>query len=447
MDGKTYNTVLSHGSELILKRGLWFGGWADASEADGPFGAKELDELDCSPQYGAGSFRDDYEKQNGRAWSLTLAPKPGLFRSGGDNKTPIGKEWLSEAQLQNADTLQCVCFGDEEKFSKEQTGLYAAWIEDFRKRHPNVLLHYNHYYMQTTFRQLMYMLKKAKPDIITFDTYYFSETGWLRDHRTGHVIAKRLNRIRRAAMRGIDGSGCAPIPFGQYLLGYKTGRRACDTGTYTITESQINDLISLTLLMGGKWLTIFRLAMGSEVFVFFDKDGKPTKGFEAYKEGIRMTRSFSEHLKYLQTTRVEVVKGRHKFGPFRVGNPPISGIKRFAGNDVLKDVRVKSLSRNNNGLPADVFLGYFAALPAEIPDEMKGRRYFAVCNSMAQGDGLPAEKQRGDSADNRQKLTLSLKSGLTLFCVENDGRISELPKTENHEFILGGGKMKLFFVK
>lgn len=442
---KDFNTVLSHGNEQIMKNGLWFGGWTDANESDMPFTAEDIDGMDCSPQYGGDNINLSYEKQNNRAWALTMAPRIEDVR--GDKKRKAdGREWLSEDQLRYIDTLQYVCFGDEEGFSKKQTGIYASWIEDFRTRHPDVLLHYNHYYRQTTFGQLQYMLREAKPDIITYDEYFFSEKPQFEDYKTGYYIVKHLNRIRKAAMLGLDGTGCSPIPFGQYLLGYKTGTRPCDTGKYEITESQLRDTVSLTLLMGGKWLTIFRLAKCG-VFIYFNEDGSRSDFYYIYKDIGEEIRTLSEHLKYLQTSDIEVLTGRHKTLRGTAVNPTSAGIKRFAGNDVIKDIKAESLSENNDGLPADVFIGYFDVLPADVPAEFGNRKYFAVCNSMAQGNGLFKEEQKGSSEQNRQKITLTVNEGRTLCSVEKDGSIKEYGKKESHNFILGGGMMKLFFIK
>ena len=44
----------------------------------------------------------------------------------------------------------------------------------------------------------------AKPDMLTYDSYYFDELGNNKDYRVAAVIADDINRIRIPAMKGYD---------------------------------------------------------------------------------------------------------------------------------------------------------------------------------------------------------------------------------------------------
>src|SRR5699024_7515443 len=112
------------------------------------------------------------------------------------------------------------------------------------------------------------MLRKyvqtAKPDLITYDMYYFRENR--QSQEVGGTVIPfydDLNRYRKIAAEGVDGTGLSPIPFGNYMQAWRTGPGAATPekrgdGWYEMTESQIYLSGFANWTFGAKWLSIFR---------------------------------------------------------------------------------------------------------------------------------------------------------------------------------------------
>lgn len=258
---------------------------------------------------------------------------------------PSGREWMSDEQLQYVDNLISVCFGDEQSYSTHQAEMLGQWFDDFRSRNNNVLLHSNQWASQWSKKEYEEYMRIAKPDMLTYDSYYFDELGNNKDYRVAAVIADDINRIRIPAMKGYDGSGSSPIPFGQYLLGYKSGENPADVGWYEITESQKKLVANLTVTMGGKWLNLFRV-IDSEQFLLFDGDGNQTHHYQEYAQIAAEIKALSPHLVNLQTENVQVLSGKHKLGLVGVPNLKPSTVSKFSSEN---GCGIKAIEAHNLG--------------------------------------------------------------------------------------------------
>lgn len=442
--------TLSEGNRLIMEKGIVLQAWVPASgSGDKCLPAGDLHALGFGPTYyESNMFNLNLNKAYpDTPWSLAQAP------TGGSSSVslPTGQEWMSADQLQYVNSLVSVCFGDENTYSAEQTEAFRQWFADFRSRHSGVLLHSNQWCNQWTQDQMAEYMKTAQPDLLTFDSYYFdlSENG-TKDYALGAVLADSINSVRIPAMAGCDGTGTTPIPFGQYLLGFKTGGNAALTGYYEITESQTNAVANMTLTMGGKWLNLFRIIYG-DVFLLYDSQGNPTHHFYEYAQLNKEIKNVSPHLSKLQTTGVAVVRGSHKFMNLDIKNMLPKTVCDFTGSIKynLKDITVKNTGTENDGLNGDVYLGYFQTLPGAKFESGRQRDYFAVCNALATGNGLLPAEQHGSCAETAQEITLSFgaDSGKKLYYVNPQTGETEQAAISGgaYQFTLGGGKMLLFF--
>lgn len=443
--------TLSEGNRIIMEKGIVLQAWVPASDSgEKRTPAADLKELGFGPTYYESSMFDAsiHEAYPEMPWSLAQAPTGG----GSSTVNPTGAEWMSAGQLQYADNLISVCFGDENAYSEEQIETFRLWFEDFKARHSGVLLHSNQWSGQWTKKQMTDYMKTAKPDLLTFDSYYFdmSENA-TKDYALGAVLADSINSFRIPAMAGCDGSGNSPIPFGQYLLGFKTGDSPAATGPYEITESQKNAVANMTLTMGGKWLNLFRIIYG-DVFLLYDAEGNHTRHFEEYAQLTKEIMNISPHLSKLQTTDVRVIRGSHKGGlNVTVKNACPKTVCGFTGCNQynLKNIKVKNLGTENNGLNGDGYIGYFKTLPGAEFESGNQRDYFAVCNALATGNALLPQDQHGSSAETEQEITLCVdsKTAKKLYFVNSQTGETEQAVINAGEckFTLGGGKMRVFF--
>lgn len=441
---------LSNGNKIIMDRNLILQAWAP-SEASGelPIPYEDLVELGFGPTYYDGNFfNEGYHKDNAQ-WSIAKAPND----VNAINTLPDGNEWLTEEQLKYSNDLVSLCFGDEQAYSKDQVEMTSKWFDDFRTRNDNVLLHTNQWLNQWSRNEYKKYMKIAKPDLLTFDTYYFDQGDTkssikMQDYETGRMIADSLNTVRIPAMAGYDGKGTSPIPFGQYILGYKTGETPPAVGWYEITESQKNLVANLTLTMGGKWLNLFRIIKG-EVFLFYNPDGSKTHHFYEYKTMMAEINNLSDHLIKLQTEDVRVVLGDHKKGNGSVKNKQPRSVNKFnkRNNYFIENISIKNLGVQNDGYNGDVFVGYFKNLPISGLDQ--NRNYFAICNGLAEGNMKRPDAQNGNSEQTKQEITLNLSTneGKNLYMVNAlTGESEKLNIVDGAvKITLGGGKMGLLY--
>lgn len=448
--GSTKPITLSEGNRIVMEKGIVLQSWVPGSDSgERCIPADDLKALGFGPTYYESNMFNLglHEAFPKTLWSLAQAPTGG----GSSTSPPTGEEWMSSEQLAYTDKLISVCFGDEQAYSEEQVQNFKLWIEDFRARHSGVLLHTNQWCNQWTKEQMADYMRIAKPDLLTFDSYYFdiSENA-TKDYELGRVLADAANSMRIPAMAGWDGTGTTPIPFGQYLLGYKTGSNAALTGLYEITESQKNAVANMTLTMGGKWLNLFRIIYG-DVFLFYDSEVSRTHHFEEYAQLTAEIKNISPHLAKLQNTDVKVVRGSHDYYGFAIQNKrpktvcDFSGFKKYN----LTDIKVRNTGNENNGLNGDVYIGYFQTLPGAVFESGKQRDYFALCNALATGNGLLPGAQHGSCAETAQEITLCLCADMEKKLYYVNPQTGETEQAEMngsiYTFTLGGGKMLVFF--
>ena len=126
-------------------------------------------------------------------------------------------------------------------------------------------------------------------------------------------------------------------------------------------------------------------------------------------------------------------------------------MKRFTAKNVflLESISVKNMGQENDGLPGDVYVGYFAVLPGQGFESGMARQYFTVCNGLTSGNGKAVADQRGSCAETMQEITLTLKpsGALRLYAVNAEtGEAEEVEIAGNRaRLTLGGGKMQLLF--
>jgi len=459
---------LSNGNRILAEKGLALLAWVPEEGYD-PLPAEDLARLGYGPNYyGEGIWSNgemphlfnlpQHEAFPDIQWSMVVQPwemqtvpsytweEKDYF---GNAQVPSGKEWLSEEQLRYIDTLVNVGFGDERPYSVRLAKRLKLYYEDFRGRHPDVLMYTNQSSNQWSFKEYKEYMKIAEPDLLAFDNYYFSEQGDIPDYKMPAHIADTINFVRIPALLGNDGSARAPIPFGQHPLGFKSGDGWGDSGGYEITESQKNLVSNLTLVMGGKWLNNFIINTHSAFW--YNSDGSTTRHFDEYQKLNEEIAALSPHLAKLQTTDVRVVPGKHRRFGLTLPNQRTRTVLRFsAGNDfLLQGISAKNMGQENDGLPGDVYVGYFAVLPGQSFESGKARQYFAVCNGLSSGNGKAVAEQHGSCAETVQEITLDLKpSGvLKLYAVDaGTGDAEEVDIAGGQaKFSLDGGKMKLLF--
>jgi len=413
-------------------------------------------------------------------WSLAKAP----FSSG--IRTPSSFEqsngFLNSLQTADVGKLASVCFGDEEYYSTGLVSNLKSWYDIAKSKYPNVLLHNNQWFDQWDSSSYSYYIKTAQPDLITFDNYFLYGGGG--NYHTQPIaggssyspILGDFTKFRNVAMAGIDGAGKQPVAFGAYLQGFK-GYRNGGTNNYYMSESELNINTYSFLLMGAKWLNIFRYIKG-DCCTFTREDGSLTPQYWQYANLGAEVKNLSPHLSRLRSTDVRFIPGQYLSGGAAVTNPYPTKIAPWDNTVdpyVTGITATNLISATNNGLKGDVAIGYFKPVPGidntpgitMAPVTGKDVHYFMIMNGLIQsngccnGPGSPGISQdtiQGKANLCTQSIVLSIDFKNhpvdTLYRVRrSDGVVEMVNLTQvsgtQYSFsdTLDGGKADLFYWK
>lgn len=397
---------VNRGQSKLIDTGIMWSGWAPSSGYGRPtFTNKELAEwgndLSMSfydPVYSASAYpltqekvntlndtvqtNDDYLRTHPNAkWALALAPFN--VRDLHELGEMEAKEFLGNFQkkyIGNATTFQ---FGDEAPYVKGDADLYKKWFDYSREHYPSVLLHSNQavgFWKEANYKEY---IQKARPDLLTFDYYpYRNRIPFARPGTEAHEVGRYTDgwnitpfflRVgtwgleRKIALNGYDGHGQDPIVFGQYL----------DSFNLDASQSQKGYFANLSVASGMKWLGFFLFEHHWDGSFLWDLDDQPTHAFHEYAKIKRNIDVVSPYLARLNNTFMVDQPGQHKANNDPDGETvanPVPSMDRFAGFTQagataknqeygLMDISARNVGVVNNGLPGDVVVGYFDALP------------------------------------------------------------------------------------
>ncbi len=453
---------LSLASRVLIDKGIQIHSWIPTDTTGRAYPtASEFNGINMTgvTYYEEPLYNSTFHAANPNAqWNLAKAPY--CTNAVGQNP-PNNSDFLTAQQRANIDNLVSICFGDEQNFSATERGYLKNWFDLSHTLYPNVLVHVNGWLGQMSTATLNEFTTTAKPDILTFDNYYFDQVQTYKDYQIPARMMDAINTVRPTALAGHDGTGNAPIAFGQYLLGYKSGTNQAGTGWYEITESQKYLITNLTFAMGGKWLDMFRWEYDPSVFLLFDANRNPTRHYYEYAESFRQSRNLGEHLVRLNSTDVRVALGKHMSSSTPVNNSLPGSVQSFTANTEyhLSNISAVNLGTQNNGLAGDVVVGYLKPLPGINTNEFftsTNPKYFMVVNGLTQGNGLQVAQQHGACNETQQAITLTFDM--------SNGDISKLRKVDRNtgnavsvpltqvsgntykvDITLGGGQTDLFF--
>lgn len=511
---------VSRGNQLFIDKGLQIQAWTPTDEAYAskswmkyPSVERVLDlgltalQYNDAPNYNS-VLHDKYKQYQqtnptvpdlkwGIAWGPNAAHISSTYfesaaiaahdagKTGAPTKSQIENGFLTPEQLNNVNNLNNICFGDEDNYSDTLTQILKDWFDVSKRLYPNTLVHHNEVgntptpemSLISTFNENMLRkyVRTAKPDFITYDMYYWRESRQAQEVG-GTVIPfyDDLNRYRKIAAEGYDGTGKSPIPYGKYMQAWRTGPGAATPekrgdGWYEMTESQLYLEGFANWTFGAKWLSIFRWIEDTTGYLFTDSrvdENGNTVGYHIYdqfKEMIRQSKNLGEHLVHINNTDVVILPGEHKDNEAVVkNNKPAGNAEWTKENDkaFIDNINVKNMGPTNNGLDGDVFVGYFEPIPGIDTTKFfttTAPKYFMLLNGLTSGDGLPAEEQMGSCFETKQelKVTFDLSSGIDPTKLRKVSRLTgeivnvDLKNLGNGKYeldtVIGGGMADLYF--
>jgi hypothetical protein len=409
-------------------------------------------------------------------WGLVKGPF-GTQVSRGPTTFEQSNGFLNSLQAADTNGLSSICFGDEEGYSTAVQGYMRDWFSVSKTKYPNVLVHNNQYIGQWSEANLRTYLQTAKPDLLTYDYYYFYVNRNPAAGGSQAAILQDMFTYRKLALEGYDGSGASPIAFGAYLQGYK-GSRNGGSYNYYPSESEFNIGVYSFLIMGAKWMNSFRYVGGNSTFFWTDQNGTPTA---QYWQNARLggeVGNLSPHLSRLRTRDVRFIAGQHLSGSTAVNNTAPASIAAWdstAGPYITNIVATNLVSGTNNGLRGDVAVGYFKPVPGidntsgipMAPVTSTTAAYFMMMNGLTVSNGccnapgtpgILTDTIQGKANLATQKITLSINFGTypvdTLYRVRRkDGVVEKVNLTlvsgKRYQLndTLDGGLADLFYWK
>lgn len=432
---------LGRADRVFLHRGLVHGAWVRSGPEDGWYPDAKLWNAAgfTTPQFYAEHLAETAMKRleysedvmrglHQATWALARAPY------GEQNLMQLPdpqEDWMTPAMRENTRDLLSICFGDEEAFSPELRDYLAVAMAKVHEEHPWVLTHTNQALGQYPDADMADYLATARPDMITWDWYPWMQGNSTASSITGHY--RQLARYRRHSLAGHDGSGDAPIAFGQYTIGF---RMSSDNGIRQqrrvyISESQQNLQPYLTWAAGGKWLSMFRWELDEDYYneekdILWESDGlfltdadeNPLPAYHRYQRINRDMATFSPYLVRLRSRSVGLLRGALQDGtasPAPAGLPDWSpSLDTSAG---VVGLEAANIGIANNGHPGDVFVGSFGALPEMSAGENQGvladrgeAAAFMLVNGMAVYNDHATDPYAtgGGGAATRQRVTVTV---------------------------------------
>lgn len=448
-------TRLNRQDKVFLERGLMHGAWVRSGSADGWIPSAKLwnGAGFTTPQFyrehlaasatNTLSYSDELVRgRKTSGWAVARAPfgghiNPDFATYPGTGFPDPSADWLTPEMRRHVSELHTACFGDEEAYSTDRLEYFRQAYEAMHARYPWVLVHNNQSLGLYNDAQLAEYTRVAKPDLLTWDWY-----PWQRNqiHAGGrpNPLLQHIERYRRVALAGHDGTGADPLTFGQYTTGFRLQpeRPADDTANLTrfkrrvnLSESQLNLAPYITWAAGGKWLSLFRWELTDEYtdpvtgntwetdgLFLTDGQENPYPAYYRYAGINTAMRALSPYLTRLRSQAIGRIAGRAANG---APLSSLAGIPEWSASIDTGSGLVGASSVNvgtgNGGNPGDLFIGTFREIPGLSAGENRGvlpdraaTRAFMVVNAMAYQltDYTDPHSAGGTGADLRQRVTV-----------------------------------------
>lgn len=453
------NDNISRGQEIVIEKGFPVSGWMPSGQYGRGVPTPEESNIlgwDGPLFYDPPLENVQYMKYNPNSlWGLAKAP----WGSNGMGQAGTPRDFVDEGMLPYINNAVSFCFGDEGGYSYAEALRFKEWFDFSKEKYPGTIVHSNQVTNGWSRANYEEYMRVSQPDMLTWDTYYnwSDSNAWNAPYSMLNTTA--WNLLREMSLKGIDGTGQKPILYGQYLDVYNRDQ----------PMSQKNLVVNLSLLTGMKWLNYFRVEFQFDHCYLWDEDGTPSRGSYEWGEVNRYLKTIDDYILRLNSDWVVSKPGKHLSDSQEVTNN-VKNAWKMGGFDqnadvntgyYIQDVSAQNISQANNGLPGDVLLGYFNALPglpeAEVKDTFGSTapKAFMVLNGLSAGTSggytnpNVVGKERGSAENTQQTITLTFTGEQTAPLKKvnrNTGVVEDVEIVNNTLTItLGGGEAELYF--
>lgn len=372
-------------------------------------------------------------------------------------------KYLSAAEMQIEENLVGLCYGDELTTLFSDPNLIpkmAATFAEWNILYPNALAYTNHWGSFMTETQLRTFMQAARPDMLMFDTYPgdFGNTKelWYAD----------MQKYRKVALEGYDGTGNSPLPYAQYLKLYKRE----SNGQRLVSESFIRVQQFASWAFGYTFNDGFRYGPARaeidtdvmpQIFSGRGDDSVPTPVFNYVAETNRQSLNLGPALVRMVSTDIRMIRGRFN----GVRNSSIPGVTSLTSWTSAQDgdpylAGITPLGKNPD-LPSvtnysDVWVGHFQPLLESNPgNTFVDGQHFMIVNGRgaSESEWWDSTSTTADSLGEWYRLTFDFTASdyNSLVRLSRDtGQVELVSLTSlgnsrySHDLYLEGGTGDLF---
>jgi hypothetical protein len=312
-----------------------------------------------------------------------------------------GETDLSSAELAWKGQFVALQYKDENSLnSADVRADFKAWFEAARPKYPGTILYTNQLAFDATDANLAAYMSESRPDMLCMDSYRWKVGN---TEGTWHLFSD-MQRYRKAALRGHDGSGARPIPYALFPQTFHGENLWRDP-----SESELRVGHFGPWTFGYTFTFDFTYNYGtSSLFVSGTDTSRPTAAYQQLKEINRRGRNLGPALVRLLSRDVRFIAGQSRDAGGNIvdnANPIDMPGWQFGVNDpYLRGWTITNPGTKNGGLRGDVLIAWFKVLDESFDGPAYSNEvYFMVLNALRD----PA----GSAADCRQQIQLNFQFG------------------------------------
>ena len=317
---------------------------------------------------------------------------------------------IDETEHPYADRMIRLQLRDEQDIADEdELEEMAPAVAALQAKYPNAMIHTNQSgdqgaYESFKMEDLQAYMRRIKPDMLMFDRYPFA------GYDAGGApldFYQTLEKYRKLALAGHDGSGAQPIPVGTYTQTF-TYQGVND---HIVSESEVRLNSFAAWAFGCKLICSFfyeNRQNSATLPVMFSGDGteRPTAVFHHVAETNRQSLNLGPALVRLKSRHVAMKMGRYVYGGKAVYNELPVGVAEWdaADDPYVAAIHATNIGTLNHAVEGDVIVGYFQPLHPSLTEPGHADDwYFMVVNALC--------NPKGSAAQCRQQIRLEFEFG------------------------------------
>jgi hypothetical protein len=322
---------------------------------------------------------------------------------------------LTPAELPHKGNMVTFLCGEESNLNDPAVRTrWQNWFTAARPNFPDTILYTKQLAFDASDSNLFTYMSQSQPDMLFMNSYRWKVGN---TEGTWHLFSD-MQRYRKFALLGHDGTGTRPIPYGQQMQTFH------GEGLYRDpSESELRMHHFGAWAFGYTVTSAFTYNYGtSSLFTPGYNTANPTPTYSQLQEINRQGQNLGPALVRLVSKEVLWLGGQHKDGngntvwnpipidikayPFAGSGYPADGFSSAIKDPWIRGVQsIANLGTKNDGLKGDFLISWFQVLDESLDgSNHTGEWYFMVTNSLVD--------PTGSAADTRQTIQINFAANV-----------------------------------